>query len=103
MVRSRTGVATILALTVMGCNAFGPGDDSDQNEVRVTVQALGADFVDADDGIRYEVTADTQFEGYSGLTEIAVGTVVEIEFEEITDSANRRALEIERDGFEDGN
>ena len=97
--------ALLLAFSIMGCNAFGITGDEDEdngNEVRVSVLAIASDYLDADDGIRYEVTPATKYEGYSGLSEISVGDVVEIEFEEITSSNNRRALEVEADGTDDG-
>ena len=101
-----TRVAALLVafgtLGIAGCNAFGiTGDDDDENEARVTVQALGADYLDANDGIRYVVTASTQYEGLNGFSDIAVGDVVEIEWAAISGSTNRRALEIEADGAED--
>ena len=95
--------ALLLALGLVGCNAFGPSGEDEQNEVRVTVLALGSDYLDADDGFRYEVDADTQYEGFSGNTfaDITLNAVVQIEYEEISTSS-RRALEIEADGAEDG-
>lgn len=92
----------LLAVGLVGCNAFGlTGDDDDDNEVRVTVTAVAATYLDANDGIRYEVTENTEYEGYESLAGVAVGDIVEIEFEEIADSDNRRALEIEADGADD--
>ena len=99
------GLAALLfAFFVVGCNASGltENEENEANEVRVTVQALGSDYVDADDGIRYEVTADTQYEGLGGLSDVSVGDTVDIEFEEIADSTNRRALEIEANGAGNG-
>ncbi len=94
----------LLAFSILGCNraVTGNEDENEQNEVPVTVLAIGSDFLDADDGIRYEVTAATQYEGLSGLSAISVGDAVEIEFEEISNSNNRRALEIEAAGADDG-
>ena len=96
--------ALLLALFIVGCNASVTGneDDDEGNEVRVTVQAIGSDYLETNDGIRYEVTADTKYEGLSGLSDISVGDVVEIEFEEIPNSTNRRTLEIEADGADSG-
>ncbi len=95
--------ALLLAFSILGCNSAiaGNEDDGDQNEVPVTVLAIGSDYLDADDGIRYEVTAATQYEGLSGFSDISVGNAVEIEFEEIANSNNRRALEIEVPGPND--
>lgn len=97
-----TRIAALVAV-VAGCNAFGitGDDDDDENEVRVTVQALGPDFLTADDGIRYLVSGATEYEGLGGLSDISVGDIVEIEYEAIADSGDRRALEIEADGAED--
>jgi len=93
--RSITGLAMVLlASGVAGCNAFGILGEDDENEVRVTVVALAASSLDADDGHTYEVTAATEFEGYTSFADVAVGHVVEIEWES-TGNGNRRALEIE--------
>ena len=93
----------LLAFSILGCNraATGNEDEDGMNEVPVTVLAIGPDYLDADDGIRYEVTAATQYEGLTGLSDISVGDLVEIEFEEIPNSNNRRALEIEVPGAAD--
>ncbi len=93
----------LLAFSIMGCNQAITGDDeeNEQNEVPVTVLAIGPDYLDADDGIRYEVTAATQYEGLTGFSDISVGDLIEIEFEEIPNSNNRRALEIEVPGAND--
>ncbi len=96
--------ALLLAFSIMGCNAFGitgNEDEDDENEVPVTVLAIGADYIDADDGIRYEVTAATKYEGLTGLSDLTVGDAIEIEFEEIANSNNRRALEVEVPGADD--
>lgn len=96
--------ALLLAFSIMGCNAFGITGDEDEdngNEVRVSVLAIASDYLDADDGIRYEVTAATQYEGLTGFSDISVGDLIEIEFEEIPNSNNRRALEIEVPGAND--
>ena len=98
-----TRLATLLlAFSILGCNSAVTGNEDDQNEVPVTVLAIGSDYLDADDGIRYEITAATQYEGLTGLSDISVGDAVEIEFEEIPNSNNRRALEIEAAGADDG-
>ena len=95
------GIMT-LALGVAGCNAFGITGE-DENEVRVTVTALAASSLDADDGHTYEVNASTEYEGLTGFADIEVGDIVEIEFEEIANSANRRALEIEAGDYDENN
>ena len=92
--------ALLLALTLAGCNAFGITGEDDENEVRVTISALGADYLDANDGFRYLVSADTEYEGLSGFAALTVGAMGEIEFEDADDDT-RRALEIEADGEEE--
>ena len=81
--------ALLLAFSIVGCNQAitGEGGENEQNEVPVT--------------IRYEVTAATQYEGLTGFADIAVGDLIHIEFEEIANSSNRRALEIEVPGPND--
>lgn len=93
--------ALLLVFGLVGCNAFTGTDENEANEVRVTVIAIGSDYLDADDGLRYEVTANTQYEGFSSFADVAVDAVVDIEFEEIANSNNRRALEIEAPGAKD--
>lgn len=85
----------LLAITAAGCNAFDILGD-DENEVRVIVEALGADYLDADDNFRYEVDSDTEYEGagLAGFADLAVGDTVEIEWEGVS-ADTRRALEIE--------
>ena len=91
--------ALLLSFFIVGCNASGITDsENEANEVRVTVQAIGSDYLNADDGIRYEITAATQYEGLTSLSDVLVGDIVEIEFEEIPSNTNRRALEVEADG-----
>jgi hypothetical protein len=93
--------ALVLVLVVAGCNALGI-TDSDDDEVRVTVRAKGADFLDADDNFRYTVGSYTEYEGFSGFADVTVGAIVEIEFEETSTNNVRRALEMEADGRDDG-
>jgi hypothetical protein len=90
----------VLTLGLAGCNAFGISGEEDENEVRVTVTGLGADYLDANDGFRYLVSAGTDYEGLAGFAALTVGAIVEIEFEE-ADGNTRRALEIEADGEEE--
>ena len=47
------------------------------------------------------MTATTEYEGLTGFADIAVGDLIHIEFEEIANSSNRRALEIEVPGPND--
>lgn len=93
-------VVLLLGVLVLGaCNALGITGEDD-NEARVTVRALGADHLDGSDNFRYQVTSGTQYEGLSNFADIAVGDVVEIEWEAVSGST-RRALEIEADGADD--
>lgn len=94
----------LLAFSLAGCNAFGITGD-DENEVRVTITELSpaSDYLVADDDFTYEVTADTEYEGLTGFGDLTVGDVVEIEFENIANSSNRRALEIEAGSYDDTN
>ena len=92
----------MLAVNLAGCGALGiTGDDNNENEVNVTVMAIDADgsfpeFIVASDGITYEVTADTDFDGFTAPIEI-LNQQVKIEFQPISNTANRLALEIEID------
>ena len=100
--------ALLLVFGLAACNAISPvgDDDNDANEVQVTVQALGTDYLDADDGSRYEVTGNTMYEGFTSFADATVGAAVDIEYEAISNSTNRRALEIEdptAPDTEDGN
>ena len=90
----------LLAVGAAGCNAFGITGE-DENEVRVEVVAVGADYLDADDDHRYRVTDETEFERVNGFADVSVGETVEIEWEAIADSDDRLALEIEGDGPDD--
>lgn len=91
--------AVLLSLSLGGCNAAGITGE-DENEVRVTVVALGANSLDGNDGHSYAVTSDTEYEGLSGFADIAVGDTVEIEWESVS-GGDRRALEIEAGSHDD--
>jgi hypothetical protein len=97
---NRLIVSLVVAMSLGGCNAVGISGEEDSNEARVTVTAVGADYLDADDGFRYQVSGNTEYEGLSGLSDVSVGEIVQIEFEEVS-TGTRRALEIEADGPED--
>ena len=96
-------VALFLVVGLVGCNSLlGLDDDDDENEVTVTVQEVGADFLNADDGFRYEVTADTQYDdGFASLADVTVGALVEIEYADTGTPNVRTALEIEPDDGDD--
>lgn len=88
-------LATLLAgsLSVSGCELLGPGDDVEV--ARATVLDLGANFFTAEDDVIYQVNDDTEYEGgYTAFSDIQVGDVVEVEYEEI-EAGTRLALEIE--------
>ena len=80
-----------LGAGLTGCDALGDlfGGDSEATGI---VSALGADFVEVD-ATRYEVTSETEFEGFTSLLDISVGDSVGIEYEER--SGARFAIEIE--------
>ena len=94
--------ALLLSFFIVGCNASSTENEDAGNEVRVTVLAVGSDYLDADDGIRYEATADTKYEGLTSLSDVLVGDIVDIEFQEIPNSTSRQALEIEANGAGNG-
>jgi hypothetical protein len=92
--------AALLALLLVGltgCDLFEDVFGGDQ-EISGTVEEIGDDFVVVD-GTTYTVTADTEYEGYTGLDDIAVGDPVDIEYEDR--SGERVALEIEDPRNED--
>lgn len=98
--RAIRGLLPVLFVAALpACNALGITGE-DENEVRVTIEALGADFLDADDGFTYEVNADTEYERIDDFASLAVGEIVQIEYADLS-SGRRRALEIEADGPED--
>lgn len=84
-------VALLLAFSVTGCDTFEDVFENEK-EVTATIEEVGADFLVAD-AIRYEVTGDTEFDGFDSLEDLSVGDEVEIEYEE--NSGGRRAVEIE--------
>ena len=98
-------LAVLLALIAAGCNAFGITGEDDENEVRVTITELSsaADYLIANDGFTYQVTADTEYEGLSGFADLAVNDVVEIEFENTSTTNTRRAREIEAGDYDENN
>lgn len=97
MKRTRTALlaslaALLLAFGTVGCDAFEDVFE-DEKEVNATVEEVGDGYLTAD-AIRYEVTSSTEFdEGLTGLSDLAVGDRVEIEYEE--SGGGRVALEIE--------
>jgi predicted small secreted protein len=97
------GILVLAGTTALsGCNAFDIfGEDG--NEVRVTITALAASSLTADDGHVYVADSGTEYEG-AGLrsfVDLAVGQTVEIEWEAISGSSDRRALEIEAGDHDD--
>jgi hypothetical protein len=96
-------VATLLLPSLVACNALDSitGED-DENEVRVQITQLGADFLVADDGYTYQVDGKTEYEGagLSGFADLAVSDIVEIEYRAI-DGDTRYAEEIESGAHDD--
>jgi hypothetical protein len=99
-VQTIVSVAAVYGVLVMGCNAFGLGED-EGNEVRVTVTAVAAAALSGNDGNVYRVDSNTEFEGLNSLADVQVGDVVEIEWEAISASSDRLALEIEAGDHDD--
>lgn len=89
-------LALASATASAACNAFGIFGEDD-NEVRVTITALGINSLTADDGYTYTVDGNTEYEGagLTGFADLAVGEVVEIEWESAPAPNTRRAAEIE--------
>lgn len=88
-------LVTLLAgsLSLSGCELLGLGDDTEVT--RATVLELGANFFAAENDLLYQVNDETEYEGgYTAFSDIRVGDVVEVEYEEI-EGATRLALEIE--------
>ena len=100
LVQTAVGCAAVLGVIVLGCNAFGLGED-DENEVRVTVTAVAAASLTGNDGHVYRVDSNTEFEGLNSLADVQVGEVVEIEWDAISGSSDRLALEIEAGDHDD--
>ena len=92
-------VMLLLVFGFVGCDTL---DDlnpfEDEKEVTGVVEAIGANSLTVD-GIEYRVTNDTEFEGISGLSDLAVGDEVEIEYEE--NGGAREAVEVELAGADD--
>lgn len=84
-------------VALAGCDALEDVFGGDQ-EVTGTVEQVGTDFLTVD-AIRYAVTADTEFEGFTGLADLEVGDEVGVEYEDR--SGERVALEIEDAAHED--
>ena len=82
-----------------GCDTFEEINPfNDEQEVEGIVEALGDDALTVD-GIEYTVTADTEFDGIDGLSDLSVGDEVEVEYEET--NSGRVALEVELAGADD--
>jgi hypothetical protein len=92
-----TFLLTLLSAGLSGCDALGDlfGGDA---EVTGDVSEIGADYLTVE-ATRYEVTPETEFEGFTGLSEISVGDTVGIEYD-VRDGA-RVAIEIEDASLED--
>ena len=98
MTRILPGLLLALFLVgTTGCDAF---EDvfGDEAEATGTVEAVSATSITVD-ATAYAVTAETEFEGYTGIDDIEVGDEVEIEYEDR--NGERVALEIEDPASED--
>ena len=96
MIRLFLPLALLVGLA--GCDALEDVFE-DEQEVSGTVEEV-SDASLRVDGATYAVTAETEFEGYTGLDDVAVGDRVEVEYEDR--SGRLVALEIEDPAFEDG-
>ena len=87
----------MLVFSAMGCGAI---EDVFEKEKEVTglIEEVGADYLVVE-AITYAVNEQTSFDGVSGLADLAVGTEVEISYEEAGNT--RTALEVEVGGDND--
>ena len=89
----------LLIFMAAGCDTVDDLFDNDK-EVSGIVEAIAADGTSLTvDGVAYAVTDKTEYEGISGLSDLAVGDEVEVEYEET--NGGRVALEVELAGAED--
>lgn len=92
-------VLLLLVFSVTGCDTLeGINPFNNEKEVSGVVEAIGDNTLTVD-GIEYTVTADTEYEGISGLADLSVGDEVEIEYKE--KSGGREAVEVELAGADD--
>ena len=92
-------VMLLLVFGFVGCDTLEDLNPFDsEKEVTGTVEAIGASSLTVD-GIEYRVTDKTEFEGLAGLSDLAVGDEVEIEYEE--NGGTREAVEVELAGADD--
>jgi PDZ domain-containing secreted protein len=92
-------VLLILVFSFTGCDTLeGINPFNNEKEVSGVIEAIGDNSLTVD-GIEYAVTGDTEFDGISGLDELAVGDEVEIEYEER--NGGREAVEVELAGADD--
>ena len=99
MRRLQTSVFLSIAVGLLVFGAMGCGAIEDvfekEKEVNGLIEEVGADFLVVD-AITYAVNEQTKFDGVVGLAELAVGTEVEISYEEA--GSTRTALEVEVGG-----
>ena len=92
-------VMLLLVFGFVGCDTLEDLNPfEDEKEVQGIVEAIGASSLTVD-GIEYQVTDNTEFEGISGLSDLAVGDEVEVEYEE--NGGVREAVEVELAGADD--
>lgn len=79
------------------------GEDQDHSASKVfgSIQEVGTDYIVVA-GQRFEVDGDTEFEGFSALSDLSAGSRVKVEFEVMADgSLHARKIEIPEDEDED--
>lgn len=86
-------VLLLLVFSFTGCDTLeGINPFNNEKEVSGVIEAIGDNSLTVD-GIAYTVTDDTEFDGVSGLGDLAIGDEVEIEYEER--NGGREAVEVE--------
>ena len=92
-------IMLLLVFGFVGCDTLEDLNPFDsEKEVTGIVEAIGDNSLTVE-GIEYRVTDKTEFEGITGLADLAVGDEVEIEYKE--NGGSREAVEVELAGAED--
>lgn len=81
----------LLVVGLAGCDTLDDVFGNDQ-EISGIVEEIGADFLVVD-ATNYALTSSTEYEGFTGLSDISVGDEVNIEYEDR--NGGRVALEVE--------
>jgi hypothetical protein len=87
----------LLFASFTGCDFIEDTFDKDK-EVSGVIESIGDNSLTVD-GIEYQVTSKTEYEGITGLADLSVGDEVGIEYKE--SGGAREAVEIELAGAED--